>query len=106
MSSSPKRGFEVHCTRTRTRAVDTVEFRTLAHPGYSCEGIEAYRNVPQQVVAAGGRYWTSMDEQHLINVRLALILVDVSGRLRTSLDGSPGRIRTSDQSVNSRTLYH
>ena len=32
--------------------------------------------------------------------------VDVRGRLRTSSDGSPGRIRTSDQSVNSRTLYH
>jgi hypothetical protein len=52
------------------------------------------------------RYWTLVDEIAPYRLGAWASVLDVAGRLRTSLDGSPGRIRTSDQSVNSRTLYH
>jgi hypothetical protein len=87
-----------HRDRMRVRPRDCVEFRRLADLGYRFEVSDAYPKMyPHKVVAAGGRCWTLADEPQLINVRLEPTPVDVSGRLRTLVDGSPGRIRNRTQ---------
>jgi hypothetical protein len=88
VSSNPKWGFEF------TGSVSA--FRRLMHgiPRTCALGVSLQRNrrvpqmYPHDVVAAGGRCWTLMDETAAYKCEARANALDVGGRLRTSLDGS------------------
>ena len=91
MSSNPKWGFAFTGSVFAFRRPIAWNSADLCTWGYRFKGIDAYPQKyptkPWLLVEVAGRRWT---KQQLINVRPELDGLDVGGRLRTSLDGSPG----------------
>ena len=112
-SSNPKPRFEQHAPCATQPSRRPRNLQRISSVGYALSAIsDTPKRTPKKswllLEVLGCPWRISGRESSLENRTFGVywMSVDVPGTLWTSLDGSPGRIRTSDQSVNSRTLYH